>query len=88
MNKAGFSTKLVKFKSFCTPVVTNKTSNIGDYLINGKNDYLMERGTIEDFAKELNEIFINITGIKTMKNILRKQDFFLARTIQRSLKVF
>ncbi len=54
-NNAGFPTKFVESISCGTPVLTNKTSNIEDYLIEGKNGYWLEVDSI-DLKKILIEI--------------------------------
>lgn len=40
--RAGFPTKFVESLSVGIPVLTNLTSNIGDYLSNGKNGYVLD----------------------------------------------
>ena len=40
-NKAGFPTKFVESISCCTPVIATPVSNICDYLIEGKNGYIV-----------------------------------------------
>jgi glycosyltransferase involved in cell wall biosynthesis len=41
-NKAGFPTKYVESVSCGTPVLTNLSSNIGDYFISGKTGFLLD----------------------------------------------
>lgn len=40
-NKAGFPTKFVESMSCCTPVIATRTSNICDYLEDGKNGFIV-----------------------------------------------
>lgn len=40
-NKAGFPTKFVESISCCTPVIATETSNVCDYLNNGKNGFIV-----------------------------------------------
>lgn len=40
-NKAGFPTKFVESFACCTPVIATLTSNIGDYLIDGVNGFVV-----------------------------------------------
>lgn len=40
-NRAGFPSKFVESISCCTPVIATKTSNICDYLEDGKNGYIV-----------------------------------------------
>lgn len=42
-NKAGFPTKFVESFSCCTPLIANLTSDIGDYLIDGKNGLVVSK---------------------------------------------
>lgn len=41
-NNAGFPTKFVESMACCTPVIATLTSNIDDYLINGRNGYVVD----------------------------------------------
>lgn len=41
-NRAGFPTKFVESMSCCTPVIATLTSNIGDYLKDGVNGFVVE----------------------------------------------
>lgn len=41
-NKAGFPTKFVESVSCCTPLIATLSSNIGDYLVDGKNGFIVE----------------------------------------------
>ncbi len=43
VNNAGFPTKFVESMSAGVPVITNRISNICDYVINGKNSFMIER---------------------------------------------
>ena len=40
--RAGFPTKFVESFSSCTPVIATLTSNIGDYLVDGVNGYVVD----------------------------------------------
>lgn len=42
-NNAGFPTKLVESFTCCTPVIATLTSNIGDYLKDGLNGYIVDK---------------------------------------------
>lgn len=41
-NKAGFPTKFVESMSCCTPLIATLSSNIGDYLVDGKNGFIVD----------------------------------------------
>jgi glycosyltransferase involved in cell wall biosynthesis len=60
-NNAGFPTKLVESISCGTPVITNKTSNIEEYLTDGKNGYWFEITTLKNISE------ISKDKIKAMK---------------------
>lgn len=56
---AGFPSKFAESFSMGVPVITNKTSNIEDFLHDGVNGYLLENGGIDDIVqllKKLNEL--------------------------------
>ena len=41
-NKAGFPTKFVESISCCTPLIATLSSNVGDYLVDGKNGFIVD----------------------------------------------
>ena len=53
VSRAGFPTKFVESISAGVPVITNKTSNIEDYLIPGKNGFFVD---IDHASKEIKDI--------------------------------
>lgn len=56
-NNAGFPTKYVESISCCTPVVATLTSNIGDYLQEGVNGFVVdETNTIEDVLEKISKM--------------------------------
>lgn len=54
LTSAGFPTKLVEALSCGTPVLTNRTSDIGEYLTGGKNGILIEETSTEEISEALN----------------------------------
>ncbi|MBU5304847.1 glycosyltransferase family 4 protein [Eubacterium callanderi] len=52
---AGFPTKFAEAITCGTPVITNKTSDLGDYLIEGRNGYWVS-DNIEDFFRKLTSL--------------------------------
>jgi len=75
-NNAGFPTKFVESISCGTPVLTNKTSNIEDYLIEGKNGYWLEVD-----SKNLKKFLLEIINkeqqtIESMKYYCRDTKIF------------
>lgn len=51
--KAGFPSKVAESLSSSTPMITNLTSDLGDYLIDGKNAIIVEDYSREAFAKAI-----------------------------------
>lgn len=54
VNNAGFPTKFVEAISCGVPVITNRTSNISDFLIEGKNGFFVEDNELEKINFILN----------------------------------
>lgn len=54
VTKAGFPTKFVEAISAGTPVLSNKCSNIDDYLINGVNGFFIDIADVNTIARSLN----------------------------------
>ena len=55
--KAGFPTKLTEAISAATAVITNRSSNIDEYIENGKNGFLINSINADDITKILDEVF-------------------------------
>ena len=51
--KAGFPTKLVESLSHATPMIANLTSDLGKYLIDGSNSFIVPQCTAQDLASIL-----------------------------------
>ncbi len=56
---AGFPTKFVESLSFGVPVITTRTSDLTDYLVNGKNGFLIASNNEESIA----DIFLKIASL-------------------------
>lgn len=63
-NNAGFPTKLVESISLGVPVITNKTSNIADFIINGYNGILVDSLDLNDIDSEIKNIVRNKIYLK------------------------
>lgn len=75
-NKAGFPTKLVESISCGTPVITNKTSNISDFIIEGINGYLLETNSVDINVEKLYECLMQEEDTRLMKeNCLNSKHF-------------
>ena len=53
---AGFPSKLAESFSLGVPVITNKSSNIEDFVHDGENGFLLERGGVEDVCQLLSKL--------------------------------
>jgi glycosyltransferase involved in cell wall biosynthesis len=69
VNNAGFPTKYVEATSAGIPVVTNRTSNIAEFLKDGFNGFLIENPTQEEIYNVLLKVSsLNREDIQNMKN--------------------
>lgn len=57
-SNAGFPTKLVESLAAATPVITNDTSDIAQYIKSGENGYLLEDLSIEGICQVLRKILL------------------------------
>lgn len=74
-NNAGFPTKFVESMACCTPVIATLTSNIGDYLVNGKNGYVVdETHTLDNVLDSISKL--SLSEIIKMKETCREVTVF------------
>lgn len=74
---AGFPSKLVESFGLGVPVITNKTSNISDYLVSRKNGFLIEGYSASEICSVLN-MLLNMSKDEIMsmrKNCLNDKSF-------------
>lgn len=84
-NNAGFPTKFVESMSCCTPVIATLTSNIGEYLIDGKNGFVVDGNRTLD--KVLSEISaMNHSEIVKMKEACRDTRVFDYRNYKKDFE--
>lgn len=77
VNTAGFPTKFVEAISCGIPVLTNVTSNIGDYVVEGQNAYLLDMTNENVFNDTLyHAITMGKSHIKEMKKYCQKSTIF------------
>ena len=77
VNTAGFPTKFVEALSCGTPVLTNESSNIGDYLKNGENGYILDNSTSETLVQTLSvALSQKKEKINAMKMMIRSTNTF------------
>ena len=56
-NKAGFPTKFVESMSCCTPLIATLSSNIGDYLVDGKNGFIVDdRNSLQSVLEKVSKL--------------------------------
>ncbi|KMK90183.1 glycosyltransferase, partial [Rossellomorea marisflavi] len=68
MNNAGFPTKFAESISMGTPIITNKTSDLKNYLIEGRNGFFLDISNKDLLKSKVIEIFnLKENNIKKMK---------------------
>ncbi|MEN6317436.1 MAG: glycosyltransferase family 4 protein [Syntrophaceae bacterium] len=67
VTSAGFPTKVAESFACGTPVITNQTSNVSRYIINGVNGYLSESCSMEDLYCTISKALHN--GDKTLNTM-------------------
>lgn len=71
--KAGFPTKFVESLATATPVIANLTSDLGMYLIDGKNGFVVENETGDALAKTMEKALdLTFQQRKEMQNNARR----------------
>lgn len=76
-NTAGFPTKFVESISCGTPVLTNLSSNIEDYLIDGKNGFMIDLSSPHAIESTLlHALKLEMNQIKEMKSYCRNSMVF------------
>lgn len=74
--QAGFPTKLTEALSLGVPVITNRHSNVSDFLIDSKNSIIIENLTKEGVSAALSRaILMNRSSIEDMKNNIDRKQF-------------
>lgn len=77
VSKAGFPTKFVESISCGTPVITNETSDLNKYLIEGKNGFFIDINSEKNAVKKLNYILsLKDEKINDMKEYCRLNNPF------------
>jgi glycosyltransferase involved in cell wall biosynthesis len=88
-NMAGFPTKFVEAISCGTPVLSNSTSNIEEYLINGKTGFLLNTKTSEETEKSLSDaLTLNKDEIMEMKRYCWSTEMFHYKKYLNSFQSF
>ncbi len=77
VNIAGFPTKFVESISSGTPVLTNSSSNIKQYLVEHKNGVLLNTSIKKELKEQLIQIInLDKNEILKMKNFCKKSELF------------
>lgn len=75
-NNAGFPTKFSEAISAGVPVITNKTSNVSDFLISGENGYLIEDASADSISHVLNQVsHLSKGDVSRMKGTINSSTF-------------
>lgn len=76
-NRAGFPTKFVESMSCCTPIIATKTSNICDYLEDGRNGFVVSEGnSLESILDKISNLsYEDITMMKQACKDFRGFDY-------------
>lgn len=76
-NTAGFPTKFVESISCGTPVLSNSSSNIEEYLIENKTGFLLETESYDELNEKLSEILkLDKKDILQMKKFCKNSELF------------
>jgi glycosyltransferase involved in cell wall biosynthesis len=71
VSKAGFSTKVVESMSCGTPVITNRTGDLDNFISDGNNGYIFDGYSSNELYSKLNEIS-KLFNCSYYKNITNK----------------
>lgn len=86
VSRAGFPTKFVESISAGVPVITNRTSNISDFLAHGKNGFFVD---IESANEDIKEILSrNLNELKAVKSNVDADTFDYNNFVEEFKKVF
>ena len=87
--KAGFPTKFVESVSCGTPVLTNRISNVGDYLSEGVNGFFVDIASVQTIKESLKIPFsLNRAQLDQLKENCRTSNMFDYRKFIKSFKGF
>ena len=77
VTKAGFPTKFVESITCGTPVLTNRNSNVSDFMVESKNGYFIDLFSLETIYKTMNTaLSVNPSNLLKMKIHTYKSQIF------------
>lgn len=83
VNNAGFPTKFVESMSAGIPVITNRISNIDEYIRNGENSFMIEKPTDAEITDVLCKVSrLTMDSIKAMKEKCLTKEFDYHRYVK------
>ena len=88
VNMAGFPTKFVEAVTCGVPVITNKTSDLNDYLINDYNGYFLEGSNENIFNILKNILELDRLKISELKSNTKQNNPFKYRLYYKQFKEF
>lgn len=84
VNNAGFPTKLVESMSAGVPVITNRISNIEDYIRNGENSFMIEHPGEDEICEVLKRVStLSRDEIDNIKSKCLKEEFDYRKYVKR-----
>ncbi len=82
VNNAGFPTKFVESMSAGIPVITNRISNIDDYIKNGVNSFMISHPEDNEISEVLNKIsLLSLSEIDSIKGRCLTDEFDYRRYV-------
>ncbi|MGO4547610.1 glycosyltransferase [Paenibacillus sp. 2TAB23] len=86
---AGFPTKISESISCGTPVITNQTSDLKDYIVEGENGYFLNMDNVDDsFSRLVKILKLERHKIISMKNYCNENNIFYFSHFENDLKTF
>lgn len=83
VNNAGFPTKFVESMSAGVPVITNRISNIEDYIRNGENSFMIEHPEEDEICEVLKRVStLSREEIEYIKSNCLKEEFDFRKYIK------
>lgn len=86
---AGFPTKVVESMSCGTPMITTRTSDLGNYIENGKNGFFVEIEDMDKLVKQLTKVItMKSDEVRIIKDNCYKGEQFLPKSFKSQMSDF